>query len=185
MTTPDSEARPTKGHVLHNWDPEDEKNWDSGIAWRTLWISTFSLIIGFCTWYLVSAIAPLLNDIGFSLSKSQLYWLTAIAGLSLPSKTQAPHTGPCSRCRLSAALAAASSLASCPLPGTSSPSACLERRWACKPALATLVFPSSNSLVHGLWDLGCWASPLSRHNVPTQVRKSLSTTLLSFWCRGH
>ena len=82
MTTPDSEARPTKGHVLHNWDPEDEKNWDSGIAWRTLWISTFSLIIGFCTWYLVSAIAPLLNDIGFSLSKSQLYWLTAIPGLA-------------------------------------------------------------------------------------------------------
>ena len=82
MTTPDSETRSTKGHVLSNWDPEDEKNWDSGIAWRTLWISTFSLIIGFCTWYLVSAIAPLLNDIGFSLSKSQLYWLTAIPGLA-------------------------------------------------------------------------------------------------------
>ena len=82
MTTPDSETRSTKGHVLSKWDPEDEKNWDSGIAWRTLWISTFSLIIGFCTWYLVSAIAPLLNDIGFSLSKSQLYWLTAIPGLA-------------------------------------------------------------------------------------------------------
>ena len=82
MTTPDSETRSTKGHVLSKWDPEDEKNWDSGIAWRTLWISTFCLIIGFCTWYLVSAIAPLLNDIGFSLSKSQLYWLTAIPGLA-------------------------------------------------------------------------------------------------------
>ncbi|MBM4648687.1 MFS transporter, partial [Streptococcus pneumoniae] len=46
------------------------------------WISTFVLIIGFATWYLVSAIAPQLNQIGFDLSRSQLYWLTAIPGLA-------------------------------------------------------------------------------------------------------
>ncbi|MCZ9309010.1 NarK/NasA family nitrate transporter [Corynebacterium uberis] len=70
------------GRVLTNWDPEDPNRWDSGIAWTTLWVSTFSLIIGFSTWYLVSAVAPLLNQIGFSLSAGQLYWLTAIPGLA-------------------------------------------------------------------------------------------------------
>ena len=62
----------TKGVVLQGWDPEDPEHWDSKIAWRTLWITTFSMIIGFCVWYLVSAIAPLLNRIGFDLSASQL-----------------------------------------------------------------------------------------------------------------
>ena len=70
------------GRVLENWNPENEETWDSKIAWRTLWVSTFALTIGFCTWYLVSAIAPVLNDIGFDLTKGQLYWLTAIPGLA-------------------------------------------------------------------------------------------------------
>lgn len=72
----------TKGVVLQGWDPEDPEHWDSKIAWRTLWITTFSMIIGFCVWYLVSAIAPLLNRIGFDLSAGQLYWLASIPGLA-------------------------------------------------------------------------------------------------------
>ena len=40
------------------------------------------MIIAFCVWFLVSAIAPKLNAIGFHLTKSQLYWLTAMPGLS-------------------------------------------------------------------------------------------------------
>lgn len=72
----------TSQRVLHGWDPEDPEKWDSGIAWKTLWISTITLFIGFCTWYLVSAIAPMLNQIGFDLTKSQLYWLTSIPGLA-------------------------------------------------------------------------------------------------------
>ena len=58
-------ALDTSGKVIQGWDPEDSDHWDSKIAWRTLWISTFVLIIGFATWYLVSAIAPQLNQIGF------------------------------------------------------------------------------------------------------------------------
>lgn len=77
MTTLDTSQR-----VLHGWDPEDPEKWDSKIAWKTLWISTITLFIGFCTWYLVSAIAPMLNQIGFTLSASQLYWLTAVPGLA-------------------------------------------------------------------------------------------------------
>lgn len=67
---------------LSNWNPENPETWDSGIAWRTLAITTFSLTLAFCTWYLVSAIAPRLNAIGFDLTKSQLYWLTSMPGLA-------------------------------------------------------------------------------------------------------
>ncbi|QGU07077.1 Nitrate/nitrite transporter NarK [Corynebacterium occultum] len=72
----------TRGRVLEGWNPENEETWDSRIAWGTLWISTTILFIGFATWYLVSAIAPMLNQIGFDLSTSQLYWLTSIPGLA-------------------------------------------------------------------------------------------------------
>ncbi|MHA2788715.1 nitrate/nitrite transporter [Corynebacterium sp. S7] len=72
----------TSQRVLHGWDPEDPDHWDSKIAWKTLWITTITLFIGFCTWYVVSAIAPMLNQIGFNLSQSQLYWITAVPGLS-------------------------------------------------------------------------------------------------------
>ncbi len=67
---------------LSNWDPEHAETWDSRLAWRTLWITTFSMTLAFAAWYLVSAIAPRLNDIGFNLSISQLYWLVALPGLA-------------------------------------------------------------------------------------------------------
>lgn len=67
---------------LQRWDPEDERFWDKRFAWRTLWITTYNLTLAFCVWYLVSAIAPRLNDIGFGLSTEQLYWLVAVPGLA-------------------------------------------------------------------------------------------------------
>lgn len=67
---------------LSNWNPEDPSTWDKALAWRTLWITTYSLLLGFATWYLVSAIAPRLNVIGFDLDTAQLYWLAAIPGLA-------------------------------------------------------------------------------------------------------
>lgn len=72
----------TSGRVLEGWNPEDEQRWDSKIAWRTLAVTTYSLLIAFCVWYLVSAVAPKLNEVGFTLTKPQLYWLVAIPGLS-------------------------------------------------------------------------------------------------------
>ena len=68
--------------VLTNWNPNDPESWNSSLAWRTLIITTFSMILAFCVWFLPSAIAPKLNAIGFELTKSQLYWLTAMPGLS-------------------------------------------------------------------------------------------------------
>lgn len=67
---------------LSNWDPEDAATWDRRLAWRTLWITTYNLTLAFAVWYLVSAIAPRLNLVGFDLSKGQLYWLVALPGLA-------------------------------------------------------------------------------------------------------
>ena len=65
---------------LPAWDPETD--WDSSRAWKTLWITTFNLTLAFVTWFLVSAIAPKLNQIGFDISTAQLYWLAAMPGLA-------------------------------------------------------------------------------------------------------
>lgn len=71
---------------LSNWNPEDETTWDSKLAWRTLSVTTFTMILAFATWFLVSAIAPRLNDIRAEgvdlLTKEQLYWLVAVPGLA-------------------------------------------------------------------------------------------------------
>jgi MFS transporter, NNP family, nitrate/nitrite transporter len=67
---------------VRDWNPEDEDTWDKALAWRTLSITTYTLTLAFITWFLVSAIAPRLNNIGFDLSAAQLYWLTAVPGLA-------------------------------------------------------------------------------------------------------
>ncbi|MCU0277835.1 MAG: MFS transporter [Candidatus Nanopelagicales bacterium] len=70
------------GDWLDSWNPEDAATWDSGRAWKTLWITTFNLTLAFVTWFLVSGIATKLNNIGFNLSSGQLYWLVAMPGLA-------------------------------------------------------------------------------------------------------
>ena len=85
MATPQAPLAPAPrqgADWLDSWNPEDAATWDSGRAWKTLWVTTFNLVLAFATWFLVSALAPKLNSIGFDLSKSQLYWLVAIPGLA-------------------------------------------------------------------------------------------------------
>lgn len=72
----------TSGRVIAGWNPEDPDHWSSAVAWKTLGVTTFSMLIAFCVWFLVSAIAPKLNAIGFHLSTAELYWLVAMPGLS-------------------------------------------------------------------------------------------------------
>ena len=67
---------------LTDWNPNDPEHWDSKIAWRTLWVTTYALTLGFITWFLVSALAPKLNNLGFDLSKKELYWIAAMPGLA-------------------------------------------------------------------------------------------------------
>jgi len=67
---------------LKHWQPEDAASWDSGLAWRTLWITTANLIMAFIVWFVVSALVVRLPGIGFKLTSSQLFWLAAMPGLA-------------------------------------------------------------------------------------------------------
>jgi len=70
---------------LTKWAPEDPAFWEAegrSRAWLTLALTTFSLIASFATWFVFSAVAVRLPGIGFKFTTSQLFWLTAMPGLS-------------------------------------------------------------------------------------------------------
>ncbi|HET9063777.1 MAG TPA: nitrate/nitrite transporter [Candidatus Binatia bacterium] len=70
---------------LAEWKPEDPEFWESTgkrIAWRTLWITTFALVLSFATWFVMSAVVVRLPNVGFQFSEMQLFWLTAMPGLA-------------------------------------------------------------------------------------------------------
>lgn len=70
---------------LEKWVPEDETFWNetgSKIAWRTLTVTTITLILSFSTWFMMSAIVVKLPGIGFNFSTTQLFWLAAMPGLA-------------------------------------------------------------------------------------------------------
>jgi NNP family nitrate/nitrite transporter-like MFS transporter len=75
-------STPATRDLVTDWAPEDPDRWDSGLAWRTLWITTYNLTLAFITWFLVSAIAPKLTGLGYDLTPGQLYWLAAMPGLA-------------------------------------------------------------------------------------------------------
>ena len=70
---------------LKQWEPETLTFWESAgksIAWRTLAVTTFNLLLAFAAWFVVSASLVKLTGIGFTLTDSQLFWLAAMPGLS-------------------------------------------------------------------------------------------------------
>lgn len=70
---------------LTKWEPENDDFWESTgkkIAWKTLWITTISLILSFATWFMMSAIVVKLPGLGFTYTKDQLFWLAAMPGLA-------------------------------------------------------------------------------------------------------
>jgi MFS transporter, NNP family, nitrate/nitrite transporter len=78
----DKLARP---NWLSQWTPEDTSFWETTgkrFAWRTLVITTANLTLAFIVWFVVSALVVRLPGIGFDLSSSQLFWLTAMPGLA-------------------------------------------------------------------------------------------------------
>jgi len=73
------------GAWIENWNPEDDQFWretGSRVAWRTLWVTTLSLVLSFATWFMVSAFVVKLPGIGFNFTNDQLFWLAAMPGLA-------------------------------------------------------------------------------------------------------
>ena len=71
--------------VAEVWQPEDRTFWATGgsrLAWRTLIITTVSLVLSFATWFTMSAVVVRLPQIGFRLDTMQLFWLAAMPGLA-------------------------------------------------------------------------------------------------------
>jgi NNP family nitrate/nitrite transporter-like MFS transporter len=70
---------------LERWTPEDADFWretGSRIAWRTLAITTASLVLSFASWFAISAIVVRLPNVGFKFDTNQLFWLAAMPGLA-------------------------------------------------------------------------------------------------------
>jgi len=68
-----------------DWRPEDPAFWAAGgsrVAWRTLWLTTASLILSFATWFAMSAVVVRLPNVGFRFDTMELFWLTAMPGLA-------------------------------------------------------------------------------------------------------
>jgi NNP family nitrate/nitrite transporter-like MFS transporter len=70
---------------IQKWDVEDEAFWESTgkkVANRNLWISIPSLLCGFAVWLYWGIITVQMLNLGFAFDKSELFTLTAIAGLT-------------------------------------------------------------------------------------------------------
>jgi NNP family nitrate/nitrite transporter-like MFS transporter len=84
-TTQPSRTPALSGDFFTDWRPEDATFWETTgkrIAWRTLTITTLSLILSFATWFVMSAVVVRLGGIGFKFSEMELFWLTAMPGLA-------------------------------------------------------------------------------------------------------
>lgn len=93
MSAPISISRPTadRGDWLATWAPEDATFWSetgSRIAWRTLILTTATLVLSFATWFVFSALAVNLSGIGVRFAADPkendrlLFWLVAMPGLA-------------------------------------------------------------------------------------------------------
>jgi NNP family nitrate/nitrite transporter-like MFS transporter len=73
---------------VDDWDPEDEGFWErqgKKVAWKNLVISIPALHLAFLVWLLWSAIVVNMNSVGFEFTVGELFWLTAIPGLTGPT----------------------------------------------------------------------------------------------------
>ncbi|MER7954195.1 NarK family nitrate/nitrite MFS transporter [Streptomyces sp. NPDC096030] len=73
------------GRPITDWEPENELFWKSigkRVASRNLWIAVPALLVAFVVWQVWSVTATDLQDVGFGFSTSQLFWLTAVPGLT-------------------------------------------------------------------------------------------------------
>jgi NNP family nitrate/nitrite transporter-like MFS transporter len=72
-------------YMINTWEPETSGFWQQtgkSIANRNLWISIPALLLAFAVWMVWSVVVVNLPSIGFKYSTNQLFWLTALPGLS-------------------------------------------------------------------------------------------------------
>lgn len=72
-------------HYLADWNPEDNVYWNTKgkyIANRNLIVSIPCLLLSFSVWFIWSAVAVNLNNIGFNFTTDQLFTLAAVPGLT-------------------------------------------------------------------------------------------------------
>ena len=85
-TTTSSFEQPKKSrYTISKWSPEDPVFWESfgkNVANRNLWISIPALTLAFIVWMVWSVVVINLPSVGFTFTTDQLFWLTAIPGLS-------------------------------------------------------------------------------------------------------
>jgi NNP family nitrate/nitrite transporter-like MFS transporter len=84
-TTDLKTANQPQGRTLTVWEPENHTFWENqgkAIAQRNLWISIPALLLSFVIWQVWSIAVPNLASIGFHYSKSEMFWLVGLAGLS-------------------------------------------------------------------------------------------------------
>ena len=72
-------------YMINTWEPETPSFWQNtgkATAARNLWISIPALLLAFAVWMVWSVVVVNLPNIGFTYSNNQLFWLTALPGLS-------------------------------------------------------------------------------------------------------
>ncbi len=78
-------SKPMSRYMINTWEPESPSFWQNtgkSTAARNLWISIPALLLAFAVWMVWSVVVVNLPNIGFTYSNNQLFWLTALPGLS-------------------------------------------------------------------------------------------------------
>jgi len=90
----------TRGRWIDEWDPEDERFWETTgkrIARKNLAFSIFAEHFGFSIWVLWTIVVINLGNVGIALSLSEAFWLTAVPNL-IGSALRIPYTFAVPRC---------------------------------------------------------------------------------------
>lgn len=73
------------GRTITDWRPEEPEFWEaagSRVAYRNLYCSMPALFLAFAVWMVWSTVVVKLRSVGFRFTDDQLFWLTALPGLS-------------------------------------------------------------------------------------------------------
>jgi NNP family nitrate/nitrite transporter-like MFS transporter len=84
----------SRGRWIDRWEPEDEQFWETtgrDVARKNLIFSIFAENIGFSVWVLWTIVVLNLGNAGYSLSLSEMFWLTAVPNL-VGSTLRIPYT---------------------------------------------------------------------------------------------